>query len=419
MVLGATTYGFLVVCARALGPGRYGSLSALWALVLILGAGFFLPLQQEVARSLAARRAVGEGGRPVLRRAALLGASGAASMALAALVAYRFLVGELFDDEWLLLAGLVLSLAGYCVLHLVLGVFAGNGRFRPYALVLAVEGTLRLLGVVALMTAGVDTAGPYGLVIAAAPLTSGLALLWWHRRIVTDGPPADSRELSIALGWLLCGALLTQLLLNGGVLAVKLLAGATEQETAGRFLAGLIVARVPLFLFQAIQASLLPRLAELAARGDHRELLASLKRLLAIVTALGLAGTVGAFTVGPVVLPLLFGADFDLGRPDLTLLALGSGASMVAAVLAQALIALSAHARAALGWLGGVIAFVVVTVLVQDLLPRVELGFLAGSVAAAAVMAVLLGQVIGRPGRRRGPLETPATDPLYPIPTQP
>ena len=419
MVLGATTYGFLVVCARALGPGPYGSLSALWALVLIVGSGFFLPLQQEVARTVAARRVVGEGAGPVLRRAALLGAAGAALMALFSLAAYRFLLDQLFDDHWQLLAALVVSLAGYCALHLVLGVFAGNGRFRPYALVLALEGTLRLSGVVVLAAAGVDTPGAYGLVIAVAPLASALAMAWWHRRLVTDGPAADHRELSIALGWLLCGSLLTQVLLNGGVLAVKLLATATERETAGRFLAGLIVARVPLFLFQAIQASLLPRLAELAARGQHRELLASLRRLLAIVGALALAGTLGAFAIGPVVLPLLFGPEFDLGRPDLTLLALGSGASMVAAVLAQGLIALSAHARAALGWLVGVAAFVVVTALVQGLLPRVELGFLAGSVAACAAMGAFLSRVIRHPGRPAGPLENPGADPLYPVPTQP
>src|SRR5205807_10293590 len=56
-VLGLTAYGFLILSARAVGPRRYASLSALWAAVYLAGPGFFLPLEQEVGRAVAARRA--------------------------------------------------------------------------------------------------------------------------------------------------------------------------------------------------------------------------------------------------------------------------------------------------------------------------------------------------------------------------
>ena len=58
-------YGFLVVAARALGTARFAPLSVFWALLFVCGPGFFLPLEQETGRAIAARRVRGEGGRPV------------------------------------------------------------------------------------------------------------------------------------------------------------------------------------------------------------------------------------------------------------------------------------------------------------------------------------------------------------------
>ncbi|MEY2589667.1 MAG: hypothetical protein QOJ67_1651, partial [Acidimicrobiaceae bacterium] len=70
---GVSAYGFLVLSARVLGKAEYAPLSVLWAAVFLAGPGFFLPLEQEVSRALAARRALGLGTGPVLRRAAMLG----------------------------------------------------------------------------------------------------------------------------------------------------------------------------------------------------------------------------------------------------------------------------------------------------------------------------------------------------------
>ncbi len=73
-VAGIGAYLFLAIAARALGPSEYAPLAVLWALVWIVGPGFFLPVEQEVGRALADRRSRGIGARPVLRRAATLAA---------------------------------------------------------------------------------------------------------------------------------------------------------------------------------------------------------------------------------------------------------------------------------------------------------------------------------------------------------
>ncbi len=411
VVLGLTAYGFLVISARALGPESYAALSALWATVFLICPGFFLPLEQELSRSLSARRAAGVGGGPVVRRAALVGGVGAVVLIGGCVAVGLPLLDKLFDGEILLLVGLLVGLVGYFAEFLARGTLAGNGRFRSYGLILALDGTARLLGCAALAVLGVATAGPYGIVLGAAPLVATVVAMRGQRGLAGPGPDPETHELSVALGWLLAGSVLAQSLVNAGPVAVKLLATDAEKAVAGTFLAGLIVARVPLFLFQALQASALPKLSRLAAAGEPHDFQHALRRLLLLVGALGLAGTCGALAIGPWVVTVLFGSEFRLPAGDLTVLAGATAAYMLAMTMAQALIALSGYARVAMGWLTGVVAFAVVTALGSDLLVRVETGLLAGSVVAAAAMAALLTPLLRA---RRLVVETDPVPPANP-----
>ena len=97
-----------------------------------------------------------------------------------------------------------------------------------------------------------------------------------------------------------------------------------------------------------------------------------------IVVAVGVVGTVGAFVLGPFVVELVY--DADLSGRTLAMLALGSACYMVALAIAQAVIALHGHALVALGWVIGVVAFVLATWLAgDDLFRRVEIGLLASA----------------------------------------
>ena len=56
-VAGVTTYLFQILAFRGLSKPDYGALNALWVFVFVLAPGIFLPLEQEVGRAIAARRA--------------------------------------------------------------------------------------------------------------------------------------------------------------------------------------------------------------------------------------------------------------------------------------------------------------------------------------------------------------------------
>jgi O-antigen/teichoic acid export membrane protein len=417
IVSGIAAYGFLAISARALGPSRYAPLGVLWALMFVAGPGFFLPLEQEVGRALAERRARGLGSGPLIRRACLAGGAVAAILVVVTAATGNLLLDELFDGKLLLLAGFMFGLTGYFTEHLLRGTLSGNGRFATYGVVIGAESALRLAACVALAVVGVNTAGPYGLVLGLAPFAAtAIGIRRERHRLVTPGPDAPWAELTAALGYLLAASVLAQLLVNSGVLAVQLLASGDESEVAGRFLNGLIIARVPLFMFQAVQASLLPALAAHAGAGRHDDFRAGLKRLLVVVVGIGVLATIVAWAIGHQVVDILFGAGFELSRTDLAYLAGASAAYMLALALAQALIALSAYARVVAGWASGIIAFVVVTATQSGLLTRVERGFLAGASTAAVVMGVLLATRMAK-----GIVATAdqLTDAMFEVPIEP
>lgn len=391
VLLGLAAYGFFIVSARALGPVRYAPLSVLWTLVFFAAPGFFFPVEQEVSRAVSSRRAVGEGGGPVVKRAALASALIAITLAVVCTAFRRPIQDELFDGDLLLFVALIASFPAYAFTHVTRGLLSGTGRFPVYGVLLGSEGVIRLLAAGALAVLGVAVAGPYGLLVGLVPFVSVALALSRERGLLEPGPKAPWSELSGPLGWLLLGAVLSQGFVNASVPIVKVLAGDGESAVAGQFQAGLIIARVPLFLFQAVQASLLPKLAGLAASGELTDFRSGLRRLSLVVTAIAVGATVGAFAIGPPVLRLLFGPEFDfLERIDLGLLALASGVFMLAQALSQALIALKGHAKVALGWAVAVAAMVTTIALGEDLLLRVELGLVVGAVLGTAVIARLL-----------------------------
>lgn len=386
IVNGLATFAFLAIAGRVLGPEAFAPLGVMWALVFFAGPGLFLPLEQEVSRALANRWARSLGVGTVVRQAATIGAVTCAVIGVVALAVWPFVLDDLLRGDASLLFAFLVGTVGYAAVHLTRGVLAGEGRFRGYARLFVGEGVPRLVLAGVLAVLGVEVAGPYGALVALAPF---LGVAWGLRgehELVTPGPPAEWGELLAAMGSLLVASLSAAFLLNAGTLAVEYLAKPSQEEEAGIFLAALVVARVPLFLFQAVQATLLPKLSALAGAGRFTEFKARLGRLVAVVAIIGVVGTAAAALVGPTMVHLMFGEDYLVDAADLALLALAMGLFMVAVSLGQALIALSGQAWVAVGWATGAVLFVLTTALGSDLFLRVELGLLVGAGSAAAVL---------------------------------
>ena len=203
------------------------------------------------------------------------------------------------------------------------------------------------------------------------------------------GPEAHWNEVTQNLGWLLVGTVFAAALLNAGPVTATLLANDDEADLVVWFGFGVLLARIPLFMFQAVQAALLPRLARLAAQGEFAEFRTGLTKLMQLVAAVGITGTVGAFLIGPFVIETVYNAELS-GR-TLAMLALSSAIYMAGLATAQAVIALRGHALVALGWGVGVAGFLLGTWLSSDLLfRRIEIGLVVSSLAALTCFALAL-----------------------------
>ena len=275
-------WGYQIMAEKRLPDAGYNAVNALWILTFVATPGFFQPLEQEVSRAVAHRRANGEGGGPVLWKAVRLGAGLALATASVSLAVFIFIpktVTQLFKsgvstgDHWLLIASFIIALVTYATAFLVRGALSGNGRFSSYGMMHGVEGIARIVAVAIivvgtshsveirekgkLVTRDVASTGMFGFALVLPPIAAVIAALWWNRRIAKrdqlpklaePGPAASYSELSTALAWLLSSSVLAQVLSYAPVFAAQILvgSGAEDQRLLAGFVTAMFLARVPM-----------------------------------------------------------------------------------------------------------------------------------------------------------------------------
>lgn len=395
---GGCTYVLLVVTARAVGPAAYGRFSLFWAAIVITSLGLFLPVEQVIARRSArsdsSPAALTGLLRSGLRRGAVL--AGLAVVVYSALLLVRW--GTEAGVLAVLLAFAVAS-AGFVAQFPARGVLGGRIALREYAAVIAVDAGLRAIAAVSLWLAGVTAVAAYATAVGLSSLACGLVGIALVRRCAwqdvaggaTAGgaaPPAvaPQRIGREELTGTVTAALSMQLLLNSAIVVAGLVGTGPDAVLAGHLLAVIMLARLPVFVFQAGQAAYVGRVATRAHAGDLVGLRRLLGRLAALVAAVACLTVVGAAVVGPQAVRLVFGAEYDISRGAATLVALGVAAYLVASVSNDVAVALGEHLRLGLAWATGIASACLVAALVPDLVLRATLPLLVGSVVAAAVL---------------------------------
>jgi O-antigen/teichoic acid export membrane protein len=314
------------------------------------------------------------------------------TIALSGIIADRF-----YRGQTLFVAALATGLIAYTCVHTARGTLSGTGHFGGYRLLIGSEGVLRVAGCVVCAAVGLRAGGFYGFALVVATFGAIALAVWRNRGMLQPGPGASWQELSNALGFLLIASLASNFLFSAGPVVLPLLEKSGETAAAGQFLNARVIAYIPLFFFQAVQAALLPKLAGLAARGHEHEYRGALGRLFAFTAALGAVATAGAVLLGPLAVRILFGTGYQtLSARDLGLLTLSCSGFMLCMVAGQALISLGGYRQVAAGWIAGLAAFVAVTAAGNELFLRVELGLCAGAGAAVAVLTALLWRRLAR-----------------------
>ena len=169
--------------------------------------------------------------------------------------------------------------------------------------------------------------------------------------------------------------------------------GDDASRAAGVVFAATMLVRVPVYLFQGLAASLLPNLTRMQATVGNADLRRAVSRTVVLLLSVGVVTVLAGATIGPAVMQLLFGADFQADHGELALLGAGVGCYLAAATISQALLALDCGARAAVVWVSSAALFVALFLG----LPGTELGRVAGAFAVATFVGLIgLGAVLWR-----------------------
>lgn len=384
-----TTYLVLVLAGRALGPVGFAALSSLYLLVTSLATGLFVPLEQEVTRRRGVERAQRAWDSTLTRRALSHGLAAAALAVASALAAYPVTMRILGERGWLVVA-LCLALPGYAAWFALRGELAGQGQLGRYGGQLVIDGASRLVGAALLVATDNATTAGFGLLFGLSPwVTLAVTLPGWRLR-PGERTPGPAAALTRPLALLVVSALAAQLLINAGPLVVTLLASDAERDLAGVYLAVLVVVRIPVFLFSAVQPGYLRALSEHAGAGDHQEFSRLVRLVLGPVVVTTVVLCVAATAVAPPAVSWLFDFDQQLSRTTCLLLTLAIGLFLVAVVLAQALLALGHHLWVTTGWLLGLVGLAVGTAPSADVVTRANNGLLSGAVVATLALSLLL-----------------------------
>ncbi|UQX88685.1 hypothetical protein M6D93_01475 [Jatrophihabitans telluris] len=387
-LLGVTSYVFLIVPARRLSPIAFAQLGVVWTALFTLGPGLFLTLEQSLAQRIA-------GGEPVgatVRRAAGFAAVLVGLLLATVLACYPVISARLVNGNVPLLIATVTACSMLALVHLSRGLLAGLGMFDAYGLQLGVDGAVRAAGATLLAAGGVTSVTAYAWVLSGSQVTAVVisclrARSRWQGSSPSRQPVASWRDFGRGAGWLLAGTLAAQVLVNAGTVVVKAFAD-PQDPSAGHFLTAVVLTRLPLFLFAAIQASLLPGFVRGLANGEFQRVARSLRQLLVAILALGVSASLVLLVAGPQLNRAIFGPSFAVSRQLLVALSAAATLYMLAASLSQVLLALESQPRIAAGWFAGTTVSFLALLLPGTLEQRVSVAFLLGTLASAAIFAV-------------------------------
>jgi O-antigen/teichoic acid export membrane protein len=425
-VTGVVTFGYFSLASHSLEEAEYGRITLLWSAVFITVSVLYRPVEQLLSRTIADRDARGIGGSEHLRVAATIQAALGVLFAVVALALRGPIQDDLFGGSEALYWILIVTVLAYAASYFARGFLAGHHRFGLYGGLVLMEASSRCLFALAVAVGIAEGQTAVALGMAAAPIVS-LAVVPWAlgRRLragaggqatpareatpqvlrddgpdpqaldsaARDEPSAREPEFTLAHGTgfavsVLLIMLAEQTFLNAGPLLVEASEGARGAALAGFTFNVLLIARAPLQLFQAVQASILPHLTRMRASGETDPFRRSVNLTLAAIAVFAGCVALVMLAIGPFVMDLLFGGEFDYERGGLVLVSLGMGLYLAAATLNQALLAHGRAPQASAAWVGCAAAFALFLLLADfdDRVLQVEIAFLG----AAAVLCALL-----------------------------
>ncbi len=399
-------YAVIYLAARDLAPGGYSIFGVFWgAFGMVAGAtyGFLQETTREIRSARSATNTKGATGATgatglappgrthPLRVAALIGVAAAAAMAGSS----PWWAGRVFAEErWLSVGLLSVGLAGFCLHATLGGMLAGADQWSGYGALMVTDAVIRVgisaatvafgWGLAGFLWATVTGSVAWLMVLAASPTARATA------RLLTPGGTA---EFLRGVAHSVTAALASAILVMGFPVLLKLTSSQLGAQ-GGVIILAVTLTRAPLLVpLTAMQGNLIGHFVdargEVDARGDR------LRRLLApagIIGGIGAIGVLAASLVGPWLLRVAFGPQYQASGALLAWLTAAAVAIAMLTLTGAATVAVALHRAYSLGWVGATLASGLLLLLPLSLPNRTVIALLCGPLVGIGVHLVALSR---------------------------
>ncbi|OIN78325.1 hypothetical protein [Mycobacterium malmoense] len=389
-------YAVIYLAARDLAPSGFSVFGVFWgAFGLVTGAAN--GLLQEATREVRSAGYVSDSEAVPARRAhpprvaAIVGVAAAVAIAGSSPV----WSGRVFvEARWLSVGLLSVGLAGFCLHATLLGMLAGTNQWTQYGALMVTDAVIRVAvaaatvvlgwGLTGFLWATVTGAVAWLIMLATSPTTRAAA------RLLTPGGTATFLR-GAAHSITAAGA--SAILVMGFPVLLKLTSDELGAQ-GGVIILAVTLTRAPLLVpLTAMQGNLIAHFVD-----ERSDRLRALIAPAAIVCGIGAVGVLAAGVLGPWLLRVAFGPQYQANG---ALLAWLTGAAVAIAALTltgAAAVAAALHRAYALGWVGATVASGLLLLLPLPLQTRTVVGLLCGPLVGIGVHLVALA----RAGRLTG-----------------
>ncbi|WP_431198150.1 lipopolysaccharide biosynthesis protein [Leifsonia xyli] len=395
------------------GAAGYGVFSVFWS-ALFLVVGILFGLQQESTRATAqtvreTQQAAESAAPGAGRRTSLWAFAAVAAVVVAVAVLLTSLVWAVpslgaanAGLAWFVAVGAGLN----CLVAAASGVMAGAGMWRQLATIVALDGILRVIGVVAVLSVTHDIVPLAVAVILPFPLSLAIVFLTAPRALVQNARVAlGVRSLVANTGRTMLAASATAVLINGFPLVLSFFAGPENHSDLGSLVLAVTLTRAPILVpLTALSSFLVSRFSH------HPEQTArTIGLLFAGIAAVILVLCGAAWLWGEPVMHLVFGSQFDLSAGVLVALIASSGLIGALFVSGSAVLARNLHGLYAAGWVAASVVTLALLFVPLPLAGRAALALAAGPAVGLVVHLVGMRLSRGSVSSRRGAADAAAS----------
>jgi len=383
-------YAVIYLAARDLAPRGFSVFGVFWgAFGLVTGAAF--GLLQETTREVRGASYSSELAAAPVRRTHPLRVAAVVGVAAAVVIAGSSPLwsGRVFvEARWLSVVLLSVGLAGFCLHTTLLGMLAGTNHWTTYGALMVTDAVLRVAvaaatfvlgwGLTGFLWATVAGAAAWLMMLAASP-TARMAA-----RLLTPGGTATFLR-GAAHSITAAGA--SAILVMGFPVLLKLTSNELGAE-GGVIILAVTLTRAPLLVpLTAMQGNLIAHFVD-----ERSDRLRALIAPAAIIGGIGAVGVLAAGVVGPWLLRVAFGPQYQASSALLAWLTAAAVAIAMLTLTGAAAVAAALHRAYAVGWVGATVASGLLLLLPLPLQTRTVVGLLCGPLVGIGVHLVALAR---------------------------